>query len=59
MAKIPNPPENIKLVKYVDVSTVLSSGLRIQPLCQDINCYLDMLHAWFAEQNLQMSAPKS
>ena len=59
MAKMPNPPENIKLVTYADDSTVLSSGPRIEPLCQDINRYLDVLHAWFAERNLQISAPKS
>ena len=56
---MPSPPPKIKLVTYADDSTVLSSGPKIQPLCHNINNYLDVLYTWFQDRNLQISAPKS
>ena len=37
MSKMPPPPGNIKLLTYADDSTVLKSGKKIDPLCNDLN----------------------
>ena len=59
MSKMPPPPGDIRLVTYADDSTVLKSGKKIDPLCNDLNSYLDTLNNWFAERNLFISPPKS
>ena len=43
MSHIPSPPNNLKLVTYADDSTALNSGPKIQPLCDQLNTYLDEL----------------
>ena len=59
MSKMPQPPDEIKLVTYADDSTVLKSGPTIGPICEDLNSYLDTLLNWFKSRNLELSAPKS
>ena len=59
MSKIPAPPSGTRLVTYADDSTVLKSGPSIDPICLEINTYLDTLNDWFTSRNLLISAPKS
>ena len=59
MAKMPQPPEGTKLGTYADDTTVARSGPLIEPICQEINVYLNTLDNWFKERNLFISAPKS
>ena len=59
MSKMPNPPGNIKLITYADDSNVLNSGQFLEPICIEINAYLDTLDNWFKERNLFISPAKS
>ena len=61
MSKMPNPPSstNIKLVSYADDSNVLNSGPKINPICLELNAYLDTLDNWFKSRNLFISPAKS
>ena len=59
MSKMPKPPGNIKLVSYADDSNALNSGPKIEPICQEINIYLDILDDWFISRNLFISPAKS
>ena len=59
MRDMPSPPQSVATKTYADDTTILSSGSTIKPICDRINPYLDTLHDWFSERNLQISAPKS
>ena len=59
MAKLPLPPRGIKLVTYADDSTVLGSGRHTDPVCTEINNYLDVINNWFKSRNLFISPSKS
>ena len=59
MSKLPSPPGSIRIVTYADDSSVLNSGKHIDPICTQLNGYLDTLNNWFKERNLLISAPKS
>lgn len=59
MSKIPSPPGNIVLVTYADDGQVMNSGPKYEPVCHEINSYLDVLHDWFESRNLQLSPGKS
>ena len=59
MAKMPQPPGNIKLSGYADDNTILNSGPLYQPLCAEINQYLNILDDWFKTRNLMISPSKS
>ena len=59
MSKMPLPPSNIKLVTYADDSNILGSGTKIDPICSDINAYLNTLDEWFKSRNLFISPSKS
>ena len=52
MAKMPSPPSDTQLETYADDTTVQKSGPKHEPICQDINLYLDILDNWFKERNL-------
>ena len=59
MSKMPQPPGDIQLVTYADDTTVQKSGPKHEPICQDINLYLNILDNWFKERNLFISPSKS
>ena len=59
MAKMPLPPDDIKLVTYADDTTILISGPKIEPLCEKLNSYLQTLNDWFVQRNLFISPTKS
>ena len=59
MAKMPQPPGNIKLSGYADDNTILNSGKHYKPLCDEINLYLNILDDWFKSRNLMISPSKS
>ena len=59
MAKIPQPPVGINFESYADNTTVLGKGPKHEPVCQEINLYLDVLDNWFKQRNLYISPTKS
>ncbi len=59
MSKMPLPPPNLKLVSYADDSNILGSGTKIDPICGEINVYLNILDEWFKSRNLFISPAKS
>ena len=59
MSKMPQPPNDIKLVSYADDSNILKSGIKIKPICEELNAYLDVLNNWFKTRNLYISPSKS
>ena len=59
MKDMPTPSNNICLVTYADDSTGLNSGPKIEPLCEELNEYLDVLNSWFTSRNLFISPSKS
>jgi hypothetical protein len=42
MAKIQQPPEGINLESYADDTTVFGKGPKLEPICLEINLYLDV-----------------
>lgn len=59
MSKMPAPPGTIKLVSYADDSNVLNSGPHLEPICEELNIYLNTLDEWFKKRNLFISPAKS
>jgi len=59
MSKMPLPTGNIELVTYADDSNTLNSGPHIEPICQELNIYLNILDDWFKSRNLFISPAKS
>ena len=59
MAKMPQPAGDILLVTYADDTTVNKSGPKHEPICKELNAYLDVLDKWFKERNLFISPTKS
>ena len=59
MSLMPSPPGNIKLFTYADDSNLLNSGPTIEPLCKELNEYLETLNDWFKSVNLFISPSKS
>ena len=59
MSTMPQPSGTIKLVTYADDGTALNSGTKIEPICQELNVYLEDLNQWFKGRNLSISAEKS
>lgn len=59
MSKMPQPTGSVKLVTYADDSNVLNSGQHIEPICKEINTYLNILDDWFKSRNLFISPAKS
>ena len=56
---MPQPSGNVILVTYADDSNVLNSGPKIEPICKEINIYLNILDDWFKSRNLFISPAKS
>ena len=56
---MPKPPGKILLVSYADDSNVLNSGPKLEPLCEELNSYLNTLDNWFISRNLFISPAKS
>lgn len=59
MSTLPLPTGNIKIITYADDGTVLLSGQHIEPICRELNVYLDRISQWFKARNLQISPSKS
>jgi len=59
MVKMPLPPGTIIVSTYADDTTVMSSGVHIGPICEELNGYLTTLTDWFKGRNLQLSPAKS
>ncbi|KAL1447470.1 hypothetical protein WDU94_012425 [Cyamophila willieti] len=59
ISKLPEPPEDIKLITYADDCTILCSDNKIQNICDQLNPYLAVLNTWFNERKLELSAEKS
>ena len=43
MAKMPQPAGDILIVTYADDTTVNKSGPKHEPICKELNAYLDVL----------------
>ena len=59
MSTMPTPPSTSHLTTYADDGTVCGSGPKIEPICQQLNTYLDKLNNWFLQRNLFISPSKS
>lgn len=59
MSTMPQPPGNMKLITYADDGTALNSGPLIEPLCKELNIYLETVNQWFKSRDLSISAGKS
>ena len=59
MSKMPLPTGTVKLISYADDSNVLNSGRFLEPVCEELNLYLNILDEWFKKRNLFISPAKS
>ena len=56
---IPQPPPGVHIVSYADDITILSSHHNYRIAEQNIQLYLEIIHAWTIENNPQLNASKS
>ena len=59
MAKIQQPLEGINLESYADDTTVFGKGPKLEPICLEINLYLDVHDTRFKQKNLYILPTKS
>ena len=59
MSGLPTPPDRIELTLYADDCTSYASGPTIPPICEKSNSYLNTLHEWLEEHDLELSPGKS
>ena len=59
MSSMPKPSGNIKHITYADDGTALNSGPLIDPICKELNIYLEEVNQWFKSRDLSISTEKS
>ena len=59
LSDLPAPPVGVQVLSYADDISILASGPSVQPLCDCLNSYLNVLSSYFISKFLTVNVAKS